>query len=540
MQIKGVSLDNLDQLIVDYKTEKATIMDFFEYHPFKKSSYTQRLKDLNERTFKRKELSELLVEKNKEWHCSSQTLEKISHLEDEESVVVVGGQQAGLLTGPLYTMNKVISIIKFAQEQEEELGIPVIPLFWIAGEDHDYAEVNHTYILEENKPVKHTLKHHLHDQPSLTNIEKDDAALEEFIDELFGTFQETEFTKNLHEEITFAREAAKNYVDFFAILIHQLFADYGVVLIDSHDADVRKLESEYFNTFIKHQEGVNQATINAKQSLAQKGYSVALDVDEAGTNLFYELQNNRILLQRDGDFWTDKQEVVQLSMDDMINLAEDEPERLSNNVITRPMMQEFLFPTLAFIGGNGEIAYWSVLKNAFAELGLKMPPVLPRLSFTYIDNKMVSVSKALQVSIEDCLKNVLVTYKLNWLKNQTSPAVPELFASFSEILKMAHEPIQEQAEKIRSDLGSLTKKNLEKIENEMSYLEERFTKVIKEKNASELAKYDFLNSMVNPNGGLQERIWSPYLILNEFGTSFIKELMKEQLSFKTDHYLVYL
>ncbi len=93
----------------------------------------------------RDKLTEALTEMNKEWDAPESTYKAIERLKEENSAVVIGGQQAGLLTGPLYTINKVLSVIQFAKQQESKLNVPIIPVFWIAGEDHDFDEINHVF-----------------------------------------------------------------------------------------------------------------------------------------------------------------------------------------------------------------------------------------------------------------------------------------------------------------------------------------------------------------------------------------------------------
>ncbi len=145
MHIEPIRLNSNNKFLQDYKKQSDELMKYFDYLPYDKDVYTQRVQDLKERTFDRDGLANVLKTLNKRWNGSNATFQNIEMLKNEESVVVIGGQQAGLLSGPLYTIHKIISIIQFAKEQEQKLNIPVIPVFWIAGEDHDYDEVNHVF-----------------------------------------------------------------------------------------------------------------------------------------------------------------------------------------------------------------------------------------------------------------------------------------------------------------------------------------------------------------------------------------------------------
>src|SRR5699024_9419195 len=140
----------------------------------------------------------------------------------------------------------------------------------------------------------------------------------------------------------------------------------------------------FFKQFIEKERAVSAAVYETTQSIQQSGYTLSLDLEEEGANLFLEEGDERILLKRQGEDWLGKNEEVYLKTEELLTIAENDPGRLSNNVITRPMMQELLFPTLAFMAGDGEISYWAVLKKAFKQLDdrIKVPPVVPRLSWT--------------------------------------------------------------------------------------------------------------------------------------------------------------
>src|SRR5690625_5111478 len=133
MQIDPIKLQKQNKLIKDYRNQDERIMNFFDY-PLD-YTYEQRASDLKEREFNREELADVLYMINRQWDAPKSTLKNIERFRSEESVVVIGGQQAGIMTGSMYTINKVISIIQLAREQEAVLNIQVIPVFWIAGED---------------------------------------------------------------------------------------------------------------------------------------------------------------------------------------------------------------------------------------------------------------------------------------------------------------------------------------------------------------------------------------------------------------------
>src|SRR5690625_5299050 len=240
MKLKSIQLRNRNPIARDYIEGKLE-----EFFPFSLAfSPESRLSELSSRNFPRESLASVLKEMNENWGAPDATIAQIERLRDEKSVVVIGGQQAGLLTGPLYTIHKLISIIKYAKEQEEKLNIPVIPVFWIAGEDHDYDEINHVFTATQSGLNKRVISQEEWRKKSITHIPLNKDLTKQWIKEVFYDLVETTYTKNLSETIFNIVEQSETFVDFFARFIFQLFGSEGIVLIDSADENLRHIESE--------------------------------------------------------------------------------------------------------------------------------------------------------------------------------------------------------------------------------------------------------------------------------------------------------
>src|SRR5690625_2660111 len=157
MRIEPVTIKAANKFVQEYRQNEERARSYFDFAPFGEEK--RRLQDVKQRVFKRAPLVRILKEMNEAWGAPKETISQIERLKDDESVVVIGGQQAGLLTGPLYSIHKVISILTYAREQEKRLGVPVVPVFWIAGEDHNFAEINHIFIDRKGTLEKHTVAH---------------------------------------------------------------------------------------------------------------------------------------------------------------------------------------------------------------------------------------------------------------------------------------------------------------------------------------------------------------------------------------------
>lgn len=539
MRIDPIQLENKHRLIIDYRHHAKRLMPYYDYLPFDNNEH--RVNDLHNRTFQRTQLADVLIDMNKQWDAPSPTMENINRLKEKDSVVVIGGQQAGLLTGPLYTFNKIISIIQYAKKQEEKLQIPVIPVFWVAGEDHDFAEINHIFLPNNKLIKKMTIPQQVYGKYTVSDIDIDQGQAKGWIESVFKQLEETEYTKDLYTLVNNCLEKSETYVDFFARLIYELFPETGIVLMDSSDHRIRELEGEYFCQLIEKQPLIAQHVYETKQALRAMGYDLSIDVSENDGHLFYHLDGERILLvKNEEDQWIGKQEEVIFSTEELLAIAKQNPSLLSNNVITRPLMQEFLFPTLAFIGGDGEISYWSVLKQAFHVMGLKMPPVIPRLSFTYVNQRTYKLLAKYHLKPEEVMQYGVEPFKANWLATKQEPPIEEVVDHLKEVIDEAHEPLRNIANELRADLGALAKKNLAYIYREIDFLKMRMLDSIEQKYAQEINEFDLINHTLLPQGSLQERVWNPIYLINENGCHFIEKLMTMECSFEQEHYLVFI
>ena len=540
MRIKPVQLNYKNNFIDDYRNQSNELRNYFEYNPF--GSFTDRLKYINQRQYNREQLVDVLTEMNDQWGSDTATNINIARLRREDSVTVIGGQQAGLLTGPMYSINKVISIIQLAHAEEKKLGVPVIPVFWIAGEDHDFAEINHVYLEAKQNMKKYTINHNLKYKQSVSHIKLDKDETTSWLNDLFKEIQETIHTKFLYAELIDILTKSNSYVDFFALLINRIFSNTGLVLVDSGNELLREMESEYFISLINNQAAIAESVYSSVKQLQEKNYSISLDAEITDGHLFYHDDNNeRVLLSRDlnGD-WINKKHNLTLTTKQLIKIARQHPDKLSNNVVTRPLMQEWLFPTLAFVGGYGEISYWASLKSAFKLVELEMPPVVPRLSFTYITNSIEHLSDKRSIDIIQAIDEGVQTLKLNWLSNQGNAPIEIIVDEINSTIEKLHAPLRKIAFELGDDLGKLSETNLKQLTTKTKFLEKRLLNSVENKLKLKIEEYDKLDNHLNPENGLQERIWNPLPFINECGITFIKNLTELNLSLKEGHFIVYL
>ncbi|MFD3448036.1 bacillithiol biosynthesis cysteine-adding enzyme BshC [Microbacteriaceae bacterium 4G12] len=531
MEMKEISVALLKGAAADYLEQKQDIVSCFDY-PLEADVFQKRVKDLEGRTYLRRELVDHLLQYNKRLHAGAKTIENIYALAQDDTYVVIGGQQAGLLTGPLYSIHKVISILQLAKEQEEHIGSRVVPVFWIAGEDHDIDEINHVFVMNNGRMKKSIIPQTETKKTIASNTPLDYDLCWNWVQEVFKTYPETKYTKDLLQLVQDCLRKSNTYVDFFAHMIMELFKEEGLILIDSGSDELRELEKAFFATVLEHHEGI-QAGLNKQQQLLQeRGYTPIITTKQNAIHLFFHADGERWLLEKEGERFVCQDGKYAFSYDELREMMEKTPQLFSNNVVTRPLMQEYLFPTLAFIGGPGEIAYWAELQQVFHEVGFVMPPVVPRLMISYIERAIDTDMHDVALTPEDVLLKRIGKLREEWLANQVVVPIAERFTTARKQIEEVHASLRDLAGQVNVGLEGFAEKNQMKIDQQLDILERAIQKDIETKHAVHLNKFRRIEVSLQPAGSLQERVWNICYYLNEYGFDFIPELMK--LSFTWD------
>lgn len=542
MEMVNLFLPSTNQFATDYSTGNSFIRPLFHYQFQETESYQERVKDLENISFKREELADYIGEYMSKFPSSNEVVASISKLRNPDSVVVIGGQQAGILTGPLYSIHKILSIILFAKKQEVELSVPVVPVFWIAGEDHDYDEVNHIFVEKENQLEKSIYPEKVLDKRMVSHIEIKKDVLKNWVIDIISSYGETEHTKSLLQFADAAIENSVTFVDFFAHITMSLFKEYGLLIVDSGDKGLRKLEKEYFINQIKSTKEITEKVKKKQQELEGIGMTQTIVINDSCANLFYydEVSHERILL----DYIPEQKQFVgasgsiSFSYDEMIEIASEFPERLSNNVVTRPLMQECLFPTLAFIAGPGEIAYWAELKEVFEHFDMKMPPIVPRLNISLIERNVSSDMEELGLKLEDVLTAGTGKQKELFLDANRDSSFQALFAQTKDQLVKNYLEIEKKTEQHYKGMLPLLKKNESLLLKQIDFMENRLELALLQKHEVVIEKYNRIERRLKPSGSPQERIWNLFYFLNQYGLSFIDELITQSYLFDGSHQVV--
>lgn len=537
MEIKEISVPLLGGAAGDYLKGREEITSFFDYQ-LQENVFQKRAEDLQGRTYPRRELVSHLLRYNERFGAGSKTINNIHALEKSDTVAVIGGQQAGVLTGPLYTIHKIVSIIQLAKEQEKKLGVRVVPVFWIAGEDHDMDEINHVHVMSNGRVKKSILPQMTEKKASASQTPLHHELSFAWVESIFKTFRETKHTKQLLQLVKECLRRAETYTDFFAYIITELFKEEGLILVDSGSSELRKWEAPFFCDLLEQHKGIQEALQKQQKALQSRGYTPLITTKSEAVHLFLDIEGERWLIEKKGNVFSCKDGEMSFTLEELLLIAKETPERLSNNVVTRPLMQEYLFPTLAFIAGPGEVAYWAELQQVFHEIGFIMPPVIPRLMISYVEGHIAADLQDMSVSIEDAFAKRIEKIKEAWLFEQTTEPIEDIFMQARNEMEQTHAALRALAERMNPGLTAFTMKNKHKIEEQLQVLERAIQRDIEMKHAVSLNKFRRMESALQPMGSLQERVWNVLYYMNEYGFSFIHDLVELPFVWDNTHKIV--
>ncbi|WBL50595.1 bacillithiol biosynthesis cysteine-adding enzyme BshC [Bacillus altitudinis] len=537
MQLTELSIRSQNLFIRDYIEEKKEMTAFFDYDIHSEHTWKKRYDDLMERSFPREALADYMSAYHAKFDSAAMR-ENIEKIRDERSVMVVGGQQAGLLAGPLYTIHKIISIIQFAKEKESALGVPVIPVFWVAGEDHDVDEINFVYTSGEKGPVKQKLPLHHVKKTAAKRTPLHQEKTERWLRDVFSTYEESAYTNDLFDQLLRCLRKSETFTDFFEWIVCDLFEEDGLLLLNSGDFGVKPLERTLFKQIVESSDAIVARLNNTQAAMKQAGYQPIIEAGDHQANLFYEYDDERFLIEKENGQFSISEVGLTWTKDELLQEVEEHPERFSNNVVTRPLMQEALLPTLAFMAGHGEVNYWGELKGIFEYFDVKMAPVLPRLHVTILERHIDKKLPIRELSVEKVLTKGVKEKKDAHFQQSLPDSFVQSVQHAKRELANVHEAMRQEALEIEPSFEQLLDKNAKFIEDQLQFVYQKVAKRVEEKEGYILRDFERIENSLKPLEAPQERIWNIMYFLNKYGPEFFKTFKNLPFSFQNKQQIV--
>lgn len=529
MKSKDLALPAGGSLPALFLNDFASVGDFYTYNPADPASFRRRREYLNRSDYQNRDiLIHALLAYNEKLGCTAATRRNIAKLHSANAAAVVTGQQAGILTGPLYTIYKTVTAVLLARQCEAELSIPVLPVFWVASEDHDFQEINHINIPDGRGGISRlTLPFTPAGKLSVGNIPALPAGLR-LIEDLAYVAPEGEHKTEILALLQRTAQASGNLGEWCARLMSELFGRYGLVCFDPLESPFRALLSGFFRRALLSFQSVGAALADATGRLSARGITPQLTPEAENTNLFlYEREERLSLISGDGlSFRLRGRSGDTRRLAELIALTAARPDQFSPNVALRPVAQDIIFPTLAYVAGPGEIAYYAQLKDVYPVFGREMAIIYPRLSLTLVDAADAAALSSLGLDPAVVLQSGRQALDI-YLARVDPVGIDTVFDALEKNFAAAYAELADLVTALNPDLRSLSEGNLGRILYQVNYLRRKAKQRLRRNNRASVRQFEAVLTNLLPRGEKQERVLNicPYLF--RCGTDFIAALTEQ-------------
>ena len=461
------------------------------------------------------------------WGLLAASRESLAKFERPETLAVVSGQQPGLFGGPLYTIYKAATAVAFAQNLEKATGRPVVPIFWIASDDHDFEEVRRAFIGDgavETKEVAYPLEAAPRGvavarvplaDPILDLIREADAALG-------GTQYREDVVNRLRE----AYAPGRGWTEAFARLAGGWVAPWGALVFDPADREAKRLALPVFEREIELNGRSAEAARATGEELQAAGYHAQIARTGGELNLFWHDEHREALRVSEKGLFRLAESGREIRARELLEKVRERPEDASPGVLLRPLMQDHLFPTAAYVGGPAEVAYWAQVNALYPLFGSSPPAVVPRAGATILEPKVQKILERFGISWEALAGDVEVLIR-DTLVRFLPVDLPALFekerTGWVESMKRIETAVTAFDPSLKAAVDTATGK----VVHEGQALEKKLMQVWKRRHEETALKIRRAKESLFPHGGLQERTLSVLGFAAEHGPALLESFHRE-------------
>ena len=532
-------IPHTNRLFTDFLSYSSSVRRFYPHSPYFNEWSTARAASLQYDPSRREQVSAILERQNASWGVGPQTLANIQRLR-QGAAAVVTGQQVGLFGGPMFSIYKALTAVKLAEEASAA-GVDAVPVFWLATSDHDLAEVNHVSLPDSDGHLR-TLTMSSHSVPGAPVSEV------RFGDEVLSVVEEASALLGESEATQFLRESyrpGETMGTAFGRLLTRLFSSWGVILLDASDAQLHRLAEPIYRAAIERAEDLETALLDRGRVIEKAGYDQQVKVTASSVLLFALHDGARTAMHRRKNGSTPSEEFAigvepgaeKLSRAQVLERIASAPENFSPNVLLRPVVQDYLLPTLAYVGGAAEAAYFAQAGAVYEILLGRVTPIVPRLSATLVEPKVQRWLRQYRITVPDsfhgpdALRRTLASHTL-----------PE---GLQQAFDSAHKSVQESVAQLRGALEKLDPTLLgasETAASKMNYQLERLRQLA---TAAELRRSEVvgrhaegLAQALYPGGELQERGVAGIYFVARHGMGLLQNIHDVMRTDCLDHHIL--
>lgn len=513
------------KLFKTYVRDFEEVSSYYEVNPFDGSALNAKAAEMPE-PGGRSEAASLLRSLNAPFDPDAAALRNIDRLQEPGTLAIVTGQQLGLYGGPAYTVFKILSAIALSTRLEATLGRPVVPVFWLADEDHDYDEVRSLRVLNGEGVEQFSLPPRDAETPPVPVSEMVyPPEIRAVRQQLRATLIDTDFSDSLWELLDSCFTEGASFFDGFGSFMTRLFSKHGLVLAGSNSAGIKSFSRQTLITAVQKADTLREALEIQSQQIAEDYHRQATLYD---SHLFYlHPEAGRIKIHRgEGENMWRTEAGQEWSSESLVTEIEEQPERFSPDVFLRPVLQDRLLPTFGYVAGPGELAYYGQMKQFYSHFDRSMPVIFPRMSATFVEPAIERIIGELPFGLEE-YHSRMEDLESGYVERTEQL---DIESEFEEWHRQARSVAGEHIGALTSvddTLEGAAEKALAAYHNELDKLKGKVYRAVKKRDQIQLGRIKRIRQNIFPERSLQERTLSTIYYMNKFGPDLWDRLLEQ-------------
>jgi bacillithiol biosynthesis cysteine-adding enzyme BshC len=531
MSISFDKFNNFSSLFKDYISNFSLVSGFYESDYRNDENFLESINRkhklyLSGKSFTRNSIAEVLKIQNKFFNSSENTLKNIDLLKQDNTYAIVTGQQVGILSGNLYTIYKAVNAIQLSKKLNEKFpDYNFVPIFWMETDDNDFPEINNINLLTKENTFK-TFSYYFNNQQEEkylipAGLLSFDSYINNFIGDIKNSLPKTDFTGDLFEIIARSYKPGISFAYAFARFLNYIIPDSGLIFCNPSDREIKNFLQPVFLKELSTYPKTCEIVIETSDIL-ERMYEP--QVKPKPINLFYCHNNNRYLIEQDSaNHFKLKNTRKKFEKEELFQLLETNPENFSPNVVLRPICQDYLLPTVAYIGGPSEISYFAQFKNVYKYFNVIMPVIYPRTSVTILENKITSYLEKNNIEQSELFEGQSIRHKFINRISQTN--FEDIFNKYIDEINALNYSLNKILEDTDKNLTNNFKNKTEKYIENVKFIKQKFYDSKMKQNDILIKKLDFIIEYVQPEKILQERYLNILYFINKYGLNFCSDLI---------------
>ncbi|HSJ26512.1 MAG TPA: bacillithiol biosynthesis cysteine-adding enzyme BshC [Longimicrobiales bacterium] len=516
LEILAGPLQGGGPLVRDYLAGAQALAPFYSGHPGDLAAYRRKATEVDARLdgVARAQVAAAIVP-------LGDAAQHLSRILAGDGYFVTTGQQPALFGGPLYTLYKVLGSIRLAEVLERQLGRPVLALFWIGADDHDWAEANHASLLDSQHYVHRLTVRGDPKAPPIPLSERTwGPGVDSVVDEFVSLLPPSEFRDDVVAHVRAAYTPGSTVAASFTATMELLLRGRRVAMVSSAHPAVRQTAAPVLLREVEGAAAHAAALHRQTARLEAAGYAPQVQLADEASNIMLLGPDGRDRIMRDGDGWRTRRERHGLPGEKLQQMIGAEPDRFSPNVLLRPVVESAVFPTVAYVAGPGELSYFAQLGCLFEAHGILQPVVVARPSVTLVDAKMRRLLGRIGLEPEG-VRRPYQELLTEVVRREIPPAAGNALERIRRVLHESYGELMELTAEIDPTLrGPLTAaRNWSTVR--ANEAEKRIVRHMKRRNAILVEQVRKVSASLHPDGAPQERVLSPLPLLARHGPELV-------------------